>query len=65
MYCEVWDEQVMTTAINICVYWGDAHSGRSGGKIEVEGKVRKKEKDLRRKIPCPKDLKEKYFKESW
>jgi hypothetical protein len=46
------DEQITTTANNICVNRGDALSGRSGGKIEVEGKVSKKEKDLRRKIPC-------------
>ena len=45
------DEQITTTANNNCVNWGDTQSVRSGGKIEVEGKVRKKEKGLRRKIP--------------
>jgi hypothetical protein len=34
------DEHITTTANNICVDWGEAHSGRSGGKIKVEGKVR-------------------------
>lgn len=51
------DEQITTTANNICVDRGDAHNGRSGGKIELEGKIRKKEKDLRKKNTMHKDLK--------